>query len=103
MLSCLVFSLPMHLPSSLIHARVLSVLVGNKCDLESERQVSTAEGAALAAKWHECAFFETSARLKVNNEVCFFELVRAIRKQAKADQASKGASDKKKKSKCVIL
>ena len=39
---------------------VSCVLVGNKTDLEHERQVSTAEGERLAAE-SACAFFETSA------------------------------------------
>jgi GTPase SAR1 family protein len=36
-------------------------VVGNKADLDAEREVSTAEGAALAAKYG-FGFFETSAR-----------------------------------------
>jgi GTPase KRas protein len=56
------------------------VLVGNKCDLSEKREVETNEGVDLAKKWG-CPFFETSAKLKINNESCFFELVRQIRKQ----------------------
>jgi len=78
------------------------VLVGNKCDLESERAIDASEGQELAKKWG-CAFFETSARLKVNNETCFFQLVREIRKQAKESSAKEDKSKSKKKSKCVIL
>lgn len=82
------------------------VLVGNKCDLSNERQVDTSEGEALASKW-SCKFYETSARSKINNEICFFELVREIRKQNKAEQTSQGSGGKagkeKKKSKCTIL
>lgn len=37
------------------------VLIGNKCDLESQRQVDTAEGEALASKFR-CKFLETSVR-----------------------------------------
>lgn len=81
--------------------KVPIVLVGNKCDLTSERQVDSSEGATLAAKWG-CAFFETSARHKINNETCFFELVKEIRKQNKVAQATSGKKEKT-KSKCVIL
>jgi GTPase KRas protein len=63
--------------------KVPIVLVGNKCDLKNERQVSYEEGAALAQQW-KCPFFETSAKIKVNNETCFFELVREIRKMESA-------------------
>lgn len=81
--------------------KVPIVLVGNKCDLTSERAVDSSEGAGLAAKWG-CAFFETSARHKINNETCFFELVKEIRKQNKVAQATSGKKEKT-KSKCVIL
>jgi len=51
-----------------------------------------------------CAFYETSARLKINNETCFFELVREIRKQNQAAAGgAAGSAKQKKKSKCVIL
>lgn len=43
---------------------VCSVLVGNKCDLDSRREVSVQEGQALAQQWG-CAFMETSAKDRV--------------------------------------
>src|SRR5690349_13965742 len=46
------------------------VLVGNKCDAPAdERQVKAEEGEELAKSWG-VPFFETSAKLKLNNEVC---------------------------------
>jgi GTPase SAR1 family protein len=43
------------------------ILVGNKCDLESQRQVSTEEGQDLAD--HYCVrFLETSAKDSKNVE-----------------------------------
>jgi GTPase SAR1 family protein len=72
----------------------LSVLVGNKCDLSSARQVTEESGRALAAEWG-CAFYETSAKEKINNVDCFFDVVRATREK-KSEVA-------KKKRKCVIL
>jgi GTPase KRas protein len=77
--------------------KVPMVLVGNKCDLKDERQVEIAEGEELAKTWG-CKFYETSAKLKLNNEACFFQLVREIRKANK----SEGPTVVKKK-KCVIL
>jgi GTPase KRas protein len=74
------------------------VLVGNKCDLKDERQVEYNEGADLAKKWG-CSFFETSAKIKLNNEACFFELVREIRKANKAT----GKDKKVTKKICTIL
>ena len=38
------------------------VLIGNKCDLHFERQVSIEEGESLAARWG-VPFFETSAKV----------------------------------------
>jgi GTPase KRas protein len=56
------------------------VLVGNKCDRTDRRTVEFKDGADIAKQWG-CPFFETSAKNKINNEVCFFELVREIRKK----------------------
>ena len=58
------------------------VLVGNKCDLEERREVSTSEGQQFA-KNGGLSFFEASAKTRYNVENCFFELVRKIRKQRK--------------------
>eukprot|EP00744_Colponema_vietnamica_P009050 GILI01012885.1.p2 GENE.GILI01012885.1~~GILI01012885.1.p2 ORF type:complete len:202 (-),score=74.52 GILI01012885.1:90-650(-) len=75
------------------------MICGNKCDLESERQVSTAEGEQLA-KGFSVPFLETSAKTRVNVEEAFFQLVREIRRLKKTDG---GAGDAKKKKKCAIL
>lgn len=55
-------------------------LVGNKCDLEDQRQVSTEDGKQLATRWG-CTFFETSAKAKINDETVFNEIVRILRKR----------------------
>jgi GTPase KRas protein len=78
--------------------KVPIVLVGNKCDLKEQRQVELVEGQDLAKNWG-CAFFETSAKEKINNEACFFELVREIRKAEK--ESPSGAP--KKKGFCTLL
>ena len=44
---------------------------GNKCDLESEREVQASTGQQQASSW-ECPFFETSAKTKQNAEEAFF-------------------------------
>uniref|UniRef100_A0A7M4FKH9 small monomeric GTPase n=1 Tax=Crocodylus porosus TaxID=8502 RepID=A0A7M4FKH9_CROPO len=43
------------------YEKVPVILVGNKVDLESEREVSSNEGRALAEEWG-CPFMETSAK-----------------------------------------
>eukprot|EP00455_Lapot_gusevi_P047188 TRINITY_DN633_c0_g1_i1.p1 TRINITY_DN633_c0_g1~~TRINITY_DN633_c0_g1_i1.p1 ORF type:complete len:192 (+),score=88.37 TRINITY_DN633_c0_g1_i1:94-669(+) len=73
--------------------KVPIVLVGNKCDLESQRQVPRNAGEQLAASWG-CPFFESSAKMKINNESCFFEVVREIRKMNAADKNKKVATKK---------
>ncbi|KAI8994617.1 ras-like protein 1 [Pilobolus umbonatus] len=64
------------------------VLVGNKSDLESDRQVSSLEGRDLA-KHFGCQFIETSAKQRVHVEDAFFEVVRDIRKYNK-EQENRG-------------
>jgi len=67
--------------------RVPIALVGNKSDLESERQVSAAEGKELA-KSFGCPCLETSAKTRVNVEEAFYDLVREIRKQKKDQEGT---------------
>ena len=52
---------------------VAIVVVGNKCDLENERQVHKDQGQSFA-KSINVPFFETSAKEKINNEACFYEV-----------------------------
>jgi GTPase KRas len=75
--------------------KVPMVVAANKCDLESERQVTTAEGQDLA-KSFGCPFYETSAKARINVEDSFYQLVREIRKY---NQAKNGGADSKKGSK----
>eukprot|EP00003_Mantamonas_plastica_P005222 TRINITY_DN1417_c1_g1_i4.p1 TRINITY_DN1417_c1_g1~~TRINITY_DN1417_c1_g1_i4.p1 ORF type:complete len:201 (+),score=70.22 TRINITY_DN1417_c1_g1_i4:44-604(+) len=75
------------------------VIVGNKCDLDHERQVTTAEGKDLA-KSFGCPHMEGSAKARINVEESFFELVREIRK---ARAGGDKVDTKKKKKKCLVL
>jgi len=65
------------------------VLIGNKSDLVRERQVTPAEGEALALELGGIPFFETSARLRKNVEEAFFQIVREIRAVQPSRQAEK--------------
>ena len=56
------------------------MLVGNKSDRVTEREVSTQEGSALA-KDMGCDFVEASAKNCINVEKAFYEVVRSLRRQ----------------------
>jgi len=51
------------------------ILLGNKCDLENHRQVSSEQGMALATKYG-ILFLETSAKTGHNIEKAFNEIVK---------------------------
>ena len=52
-------------------------MLGNKCDEESKRVISTEKGQSLAKKCG-CKFFETSAKNNINIEKSLMELTEAI-------------------------
>ena len=56
------------------------MLVGNKSDRVTEREVSTQEGNALA-KELGCDFVEASAKNCINVERAFYDVVRTLKKQ----------------------
>eukprot|EP01117_Protostelium_nocturnum_P006445 TRINITY_DN2322_c0_g1_i1.p1 TRINITY_DN2322_c0_g1~~TRINITY_DN2322_c0_g1_i1.p1 ORF type:complete len:106 (+),score=28.53 TRINITY_DN2322_c0_g1_i1:453-770(+) len=72
------------------------VVIGNKCDLESERSITKKEGEDLAKEWN-CEYFETSAKDDINIEASFRYLIKEMQK-------NRPTVDKKKKShsKCIV-
>lgn len=56
------------------------ILVGNKCDMEAERAVTTRDGEMLSSEWG-APFFETSAKTRYNVHEMFSEIVRQICKR----------------------
>jgi GTPase KRas protein len=62
------------------------IIVGNKCDLENERQVSKQEGEALARSFG-CPFIESSPGGRINVDNAFFDLAREIRKFRASEKA----------------
>ena len=62
----------------------LLVLVGNKIDLESERQISYEEGDDFAQK-NNMYFFETSAKTGKNIENLFLKSVKTINERIQED------------------
>ena len=75
-------------------ANVPILLVGNKNDLESQREVPSSEAEARAKDWG-CKYIETTAKKLPMVETVFFEIVRAVRQ-------SRG-SKKKSSSRCTML
>lgn len=67
------------------YEKVPVILVGNKVDLESEREVSLSEGRALAEEWG-CPFMETSAKSKTMVDELFAEIVRQMNYAAQPDK-----------------
>jgi len=88
------------------------ILVGNKCDLEHLREVTTEEGKELARSFG-AEFIEASAKSRTNIEQIFVNIVRKIRSKSKkgrsrsATEHSSGKKVKKSKKKlskeCLIL
>ena len=80
------------------------VVCGNKCDLESERQVSREEGQRYAES-KGCPFFEISAKEATNVNEAFTSLCRLVvngTQRNKNDNDLQGLSGKKGQSKCII-
>jgi len=81
------------------------LIVGNKADLEKNRQVSIDECMNLA-KQLKTPYIECSAKNRMNVDQAFFELVRLIRKFQALERPlhqEKDSPTTKKKSKCSIL
>jgi len=75
------------------------LLVGNKCDLESKRQVSSQEGQRMGEKY-QCNYIETSAKTGKNVDDAFLAITREVRKRLDPHDSK---PSKKKKFFCSIL
>ncbi|KII92198.1 hypothetical protein PLICRDRAFT_104137 [Plicaturopsis crispa FD-325 SS-3] len=75
------------------------VLVGTKCDLVPQREVSHDEGAQLARTFG-CEFMETSAKTGENVHLLFSNVVRALRA---ADAAASQGTRKRRIDMCTII
>jgi len=63
------------------------VLIGNKCDLTTERVVDTARGQQVADEYH-ISFFETSAKADINVQEAFTDLVKKVCERMFDDQGT---------------
>ncbi|XP_049849981.1 ras-like protein rasG [Schistocerca gregaria] len=78
------------------------IVLGNKCDLGNEREVSIQEGKDLASQLN-VPFLETSAKACINVEEAFFELVREIRKYNASNSEVNNQKPKSRRGRCSIL
>lgn len=83
------------------------MLVGNKCDEVSSREVTTNEGTALSKVW-KSAFMETSAKTNHNVQELFQELLqlekrRTMTLQLDSKKTSSRFNTDRFKGKCVLM
>ncbi|KAM8826962.1 ras-related protein Rab-11A-like [Synchiropus picturatus] len=71
-------------------AHIVVMLVGNKCDLESERAVPTEEAKDFADK-NGILFLETSALLSTNVEAAFNNVLAEIHKKVSSKEVVRGS------------
>jgi len=93
-------------------SKIPLMLVGNKADRSTEREVSAQEGRSLATELG-CLFTESSAKTCQNVELAFYEVVRQIRRQREGEKEQvmgkaknkngKSKSKSAKGGKCIIL
>ena len=78
------------------------ILVGNKADLEHQRTISTDEGIELSRQL-SIKYIEASAKIRMNVDQAFHELVRIVRKFQAEERPPPKIIKKKKKPPCAIL
>jgi len=78
------------------------LIVGNKADLDNQRAV-TSEECCNMAKQLKIPFIECSAKMRMNVDQSFFELVRLIRRFQVIERPISEEKEEKKKGKCEIL
>lgn len=69
------------------------VLVGNKSDLEDDRQVARPRAFKISQAWGNVPYYETSARRRANVDEVFVDLCRQIMHK---DQRNEHAEDRRK-------
>mmetsp|Transcript_39619 Transcript_39619/g.55196 ORF Transcript_39619/g.55196 Transcript_39619/m.55196 type:complete len:192 (-) Transcript_39619:129-704(-) len=78
------------------------VLVGNKCDLDSDRKVSASDATAKSSQW-KCPFLEASAKANINVQELFAACVKdVIEKRGPPKKDSEGGKSGH-RPRCVLL
>jgi len=76
------------------------ILVGNKCDANDQRVITTDQGFNLATKFH-AEFIESSAKNRVNVDEAFYQLIKKVIPTLPRDQKTR--RDKNKKKQCTLF
>lgn len=90
-----------------VDERTPLILVGNKSDLQDNREVPQADAESMASSWG-VPYVETSAKTKLNVDKIYYDLLTMIQQRKESmgvqaqGQSSKGGKKKRKK-KCTIL
>ena len=71
------------------------IVIGNKIDLEEERNVSYEQGKELVDKYQKILFFEMSVKLCVNVEEVFYAIVGEINKSQNIELRNNSIENKK--------
>jgi GTPase KRas len=71
------------------YVKPIKIVAGNKCDLQSQRQVSAQVGLEWARR-RGCGFMETSARNTVNIEETFALIVRRVMEARRVAREGEG-------------
>eukprot|EP01127_Copromyxa_protea_P000497 TRINITY_DN10414_c0_g1_i1.p1 TRINITY_DN10414_c0_g1~~TRINITY_DN10414_c0_g1_i1.p1 ORF type:complete len:194 (-),score=37.52 TRINITY_DN10414_c0_g1_i1:116-697(-) len=84
-------------------ARVPGVIVGNKCDSDDSRQVTTDQGKTLANQFN-WGFLEASAKLRKNITEVFQEITRKMMKHNQSPNSSTtDAPSGRRRGGCILL
>lgn len=78
------------------------ILVGNKADLENQRAVTPEDGLELARQL-SLKYVEASAKLRMNVDAAFHELVRIVRKFQVDERPEPKMIQRQRKGKCTLL
>jgi GTPase SAR1 family protein len=64
------------------------VLVGNKSDLEDDREVEAHKATKLARHWNDMPYYETSAKINLNLDEAFNDLGKQMLKRELDEEAA---------------